>query len=223
MRLAWGILGGAWALLYVSTYAMHYIEQVRVIKDPTIAVFLLGIVSFCAVIYNLKYRSWVVTALTYLFAFITAGLGGIEYSSVVYCAFLTASIAYLACKLDWHTFLLCGMAGVYLIYMYWLYPQIASASLASREFNVAIYRFFLGFGILSISWLTFSLALFMLTKNDAAKLRAVVAGTLCNAAFFVILGLSEIGYIRPHFRIPFGFGNVAYISRSPQPLKTVAV
>ena len=26
-----------------------------------------------------------------------------------------------------------------------------------------------------------------------------------------------------HFRIPFGFGNVAYISRSPQPLKTVAV
>ncbi|HAH19961.1 MAG: hypothetical protein A2Y00_09055 [Omnitrophica WOR_2 bacterium GWF2_43_52] len=201
LRIAWGILGGAWALLYVSTYAMHYIEQVRVIKDSTIAVFLLGIVSFCAVIYNLKYRSWVVTALTYLFAFITAGLGGIEYSSVVYCAFLTASIAYLACKLDWHTFLLCGMAGVYLIYMYWLYPQIASSPLASREFSVAVYQFFLSFGILSVSWLLFSSALFLLKVDNEKQLRAAVTGALCNAAFFVILGLSAIEYVRPHLAI----------------------
>ena len=94
-----------------STYALHYIEQVRIIESRAFALMLLGIVSFCAVIYNLKYRSWVVTAITYLLAFITAGLGGIEYSTVIYCAFLTGSIVYLSYKLEWHTFLLYGMAG----------------------------------------------------------------------------------------------------------------
>lgn len=201
LRVSWGVLGGAWALLYVSTYAMHYIEQVRIIKSPALALALLGIVSFCAVIYNLKYRSWVVTAVTYLLAFITAGIGGMECSTVIYCAFLTGSIAYLSYKLDWHSFLLCGMAGVYLVYMYWLYPQIASVTLASGWSSPAIQRFILSFGILSVSWILFTCALFLLKTGDEKKSRAVAAGILCNAVFFAIFGLSEIGYVRPHLKV----------------------
>ena len=41
----------------------------------------------------------------------------------------------------------------------------------------------------------------MLRIADEKHVRAVTTGALCNAAFFVILGLHEIGYISPHLKI----------------------
>lgn len=201
IRIAWGILGGAWGLLYLSTYAMHYIEATRIISSPLIELWLLAIASFAAIIYNLKYRSWIVTSVTFLLAFITAGLGGIEYSTIIYCGFLIGSLVYLSYKLNWYRFLLFGICGSYITYMYWLHPQIFSSILVSKSFSLPIYQFQLSFSIISISWLLFTVALFLLKAVDKEKLRYIISGVLLNAGFFIFLGLSEIYRIKPHLAI----------------------
>ena len=198
-KLAWGILGGAWGLFYLSTYALHYIETTRIITSPVVALWLLAVVSLIAIGYNLKYKSWVVTSITYLLAFITAGLGGIEYSIIIYCAFLTTGIVYLSYKLDWHKFLTFGICGTYLTYLYWLHPRILSGFIVTEKFTVPVYQFQLCFGILTVSWVLFTMALFLLKPGDNnVKLKNLVACTLLNSGFYVLLALSELYKVRPH-------------------------
>jgi len=103
-KVALGILGGAWGLLYLSTYAMHYIDATQIIYNSAIEIILLAAVSIAAVARNLKYKSWVVTAITFILAYITASLGGINYSSILYYSLLSGSIAYLSYKRQWHPF-----------------------------------------------------------------------------------------------------------------------
>ncbi len=201
IRISWGILGGAWGLLYLTTYAMYYIEATKIIQSPLVELWLLAIASFVAITYNLKYRSWIVTSITFLLAFITAGLGGIEYSTIIYCAFLVGSIAYLSYKLNWYIFLLLGICGTYVTYMYWLYPQIFTTFLVSRAFSLPVYQFHLSFGILLISWLLFTIALFLLKADDVNKLKYTASGVLLNGGFFIFLGLSAIYRVRPHLDI----------------------
>ena len=191
-KIAWGILGAGWGLLYLSTYAMHFIDETRIISHPAIAIWLLGLVSFAAVIYNLKYHSWIASFLTYLLAFITVGLGDIEYSTIIYCALLVASIVFLSYKLEWYKFLLAGIGGSYLTFMFWINPQIYSSFLVARHTALSIYQFQLSFGILFLSWALFSWGLFLIKIEEKEKLRYILGGVLLNAVFFVFLGLNEL-------------------------------
>lgn len=196
VRLSWGILGGAWGILYLSTFAMYYIRETRIINNPVLELFLLAVVSFFAVTYNLRYRSWIVTSLTFLFAFITAGLGGIEYSTIIYCAFLTAGIVFLACQLRWYKFFLIGVAGLYLIYAYWLWPNIFMAELVSESLTVPIIQFILIFGILSITYAFFTLGIFFIKETVDGSLRYTVAALLLNTGFYVSLALNALYRLR---------------------------
>lgn len=201
VKLAAGILGGAWGFLYLSTYAMYYIEATRIITSPIIELWLLAIVSFAAILYNLKHRSWVVTSFTFLLAFITAGLGGIDYSTVIYCTSLTASIVYFSYRLQWYKFLLFAMCGIYLTYIWWLHPHIFSTFLVTQSLSIPVYQFYLSSGILLTSWLFFSLGFFLLKVDDRLRLEYVVRGILINAAFFILLILNELYWVEPHLNL----------------------
>lgn len=201
IRVAWGILGGAWALLYLSTYSMYYIEATRLITNPILELWLLAIASFAAIVYNLRYRSWTVTSITFLLGFITAGLGGIEYSTIIYCAFLIGAVVYLSYKLNWYKFLLFGICAAYITYMCWLHPQIFTAFLTTQKFTIPVYQFQLCFSLLSITWILFTLALFLLKVGDPQKLKYIVGGILLNSAFFIFLGLAELYRVKPHLQI----------------------
>lgn len=191
-RLSWGILGGAWGLLYLSTYAMHYIAVTRIISNPLVELWLLAGVSLLAISYNFKYRSWVVTAITYLLAFFTAGLGGVEYSVIFYCAFLTAGIVFLSSKLKWHEFLIFGICGTYLTYSHWFYPQMFSGPIVSLNYSVPVYQFNICFSILTISWILFSAALLLLKPDNRLRLTCLVSSALLNGGFYVFFSLYEI-------------------------------
>lgn len=188
---------------------MHYIEATQLITNPLIEMTLLTVVSFSAISYNLKYHSRVVTSLTYLLAFITAGLGGINYSTILYCTFLVASMAYFSYRLQWHKFLVFAISGTSLVYIWWLYPHIVSAFLVTRTLTVPLYQFYLCSGILLTSWLLFSFGFFSLDVTEQYKLRCVVLGTLINTCAFTFAQLNELYRIKPYLglqlNLPFWF------------------
>jgi len=197
-KLSTGFLGLSWGLAYLATYAMYYIEATKIIHNPILELWLLAGVSFSAIIYNLRYRSWVITSFTFLLAFITVGLGDVDYSSLLYCTLLIGSIAYLSSRLKWYKFLLFGICGTYFTYIHWLQPQIIKSFLVSQEFSIPVYQFHLSFGILFSSWLLFTLALFGLKSENKENSGYLLSGVLLNAIFFTFLGLSELYKVRPH-------------------------
>jgi hypothetical protein len=196
LKLSWGILGGAWAILFLVTYAMHYIDVTRIVSNSILELWLLLMVSLAAIVYNLKYKSWIITAITYLLAFITVGLGGIDYSTIIYWLLLVISICYLAKRLRWYQFLFFGICGSYLTYFFWIYPQVFNVFLVSKEFSIPVYQFQLNTGMLVTSWLLFSITLFLLKTEKKEELTYFIWGTLLNAVFFTGLWLNEIYRVR---------------------------
>ncbi|MFH1360215.1 MAG: hypothetical protein ABIJ41_04160 [Candidatus Omnitrophota bacterium] len=197
-KVAWGILAGGWALMYLTTYAMHYFEATKIITNAPIELWLLALVSFGTIIYNLKYRSWVTTFFTFFLALITIGLGNMDYSTVLLCSLLVGSVVLIAYRLRWYYFLLLEMGACYITYAYWLNPKLMTSLLLSKGLSIPIYQFQIGFGILLISWTLFSVTLFLLDAESREKVRCLVHGTLINAGFFTFLGLHEIYRVGPH-------------------------
>ena len=52
-----GLLGGGWAGLYVTVYAMHAVEAARVISSPVAGAILLLAVAIGMIVHSLRYRS----------------------------------------------------------------------------------------------------------------------------------------------------------------------
>ncbi len=190
-KLAWGILGGGWGLLYLSTYAMHYIPATQIIRSPFLSLFLLSSVSVIAIVYNLKYRSWIVTAMTFLLAFITAGLGGLEYSTIAYWALLTGSVAFISLKLCWPRFLVFAINATYLTHHFLLQPQRLWVWGNVSSCPVPLKDIYISMGLLLTGWLVFTLTLFCLKIPERSK-NYSITGLLCNTGFFVFLGLRDL-------------------------------
>src|SRR5262249_15067858 len=71
MTFARGLLGGGWAALYFTTYAMHAVNAAKVIDSNLLAVLLLLAVAAGMIAHSLRYRSQTVTGLAYFLAFAT--------------------------------------------------------------------------------------------------------------------------------------------------------
>ena len=192
VKVAWGILGGAWGLLYLSTYAMHYIDATRLVASPTAAIMLLTIVSAAAVAYNLKYKSWIVTSLTYSLAFLTVGLGDQNYSTVIYWSLLTASIAFIAYKQRWVYLLLLGIIGCYFTGFTWGDLYWGSFYWSNSPRIISPDDFKINFSMLALSWAIFTVSLLRFKSEDKDELRYIMAGNLLNTGCFAALGSDQI-------------------------------
>jgi hypothetical protein len=110
-----GLLGGGWAGLYVTVYAMHAVEAARVIASPVVGAFLLLAVATGMIVHSLRYRSQTVTGLAYFVAFGTLAIT--DMSSLPFLALvpLAASLLYVAHRFRWTRMALLGLIATYAV------------------------------------------------------------------------------------------------------------
>jgi len=96
-----GLLGGGWAALYVTVYAMHHIEAARVVDNPAVEFFLLFAVAGGMILHSLRYHSQTATGLAYFVAFGTLALTQLSTLPLVAMIPLAISLLYLAHRFDW--------------------------------------------------------------------------------------------------------------------------
>jgi len=111
---AYGLIGGGWAALYLTTYAMHAVTAARVLDNPLIAAVLLLAVAIGMIAHSLRYRSQTVTGLAYFIAFVTLAIGEVTVFSVAALVPLAASLLYIAHRNCWSRFAVFGLAATYL-------------------------------------------------------------------------------------------------------------
>ncbi|HUI78959.1 MAG TPA: DUF2339 domain-containing protein [Bryobacteraceae bacterium] len=108
-----GLMGGGWAALYVTAYAMHAVEAARVIPNAVAGFFLLLAVAVGMIVHSLRYRSQTVTAVAYFVAFGTLAIA--EASSLPLIALIPLAISLLvvAHRFSWMRLALLGLVASY--------------------------------------------------------------------------------------------------------------
>jgi uncharacterized membrane protein len=108
-----GLIGGGWAALYFTTYAMHAVAAAKVIDNPYFATVLLLAVACGMIWHSLRYKSQTVTGLAYFIAFATLALSESTPFSVLALLPLAASLLYLAYRFEWNQMAVFGLFATY--------------------------------------------------------------------------------------------------------------
>src|ERR1035441_10650474 len=110
---SYGLIGGGWAALYTTVYAMYAIPAAKVLDNAFAATVLLLAVAAGMIAHSLKYRSQTVTGLAYFLAFVTLAIADVTTLSVLMLIPLAASLLYIAYRNQWTHFAIFGLAATY--------------------------------------------------------------------------------------------------------------
>ena len=108
-----GLIGGGWAALYFTTYAMHAVAAARVIDNAFVATGLLLAVAGGMILHSLWYRSQTISGLAYFIAFATLALAESTPFSVLALIPLAGSLLVLAYRFEWTTMAIFGLVATY--------------------------------------------------------------------------------------------------------------
>jgi hypothetical protein len=108
-----GLIGGGWAALYFTVYAMQALEAARIIRNDWVGAFLLLAVAVGMIVHSLRYRSQTVTGLGYFIAFVTLAITEVTALSLIALIPLAASLLYIARRFGWSRMALFGLIATY--------------------------------------------------------------------------------------------------------------
>jgi hypothetical protein len=146
-------IGGGWALLFFTTYAMHHVAAMQVMSSETLNCVLMLGVAVAMVAHTLRYQSQVVTGFAFLLAFSTVALSQDTVYALTAGAILAAGIVAVSLRMGWFELEVFGILASYLNHLYWLY-RIYPTGVAGHPFP----EFWLSTSILILYWLTFRIS-----------------------------------------------------------------
>jgi hypothetical protein len=176
---AQGLIGGGWAAIYFTAYAMHGIEAARVIADPVIGTVVLLAVSVAMIGYSFRYRSQAITSIAYLIGFVTLNVTVVTGFSVVAALVLSVSLIVIAYRFSWF-----GMAALGILLTYGTFAARVDPVIYGREGIVN------GQAILWIYWFVFEVFDLARIPERRAMDAATGALYLLNAGGFLVASLT---------------------------------
>lgn len=110
-----GLLGGGWAGLYVTVYAMHAVEAARLVDSRVVGATLLLAVAAGMIVHSLRYRSQTVTGLAYFVAFGTLAITDMTSLPFLALVPLAASLLYVTHRFQWTRMAMLGLIATYAV------------------------------------------------------------------------------------------------------------
>lgn len=156
-------IGGGWALLFFTTYAMHHVAPMLVMSSNTLDCFLMLVVAIAMVAHTLRYRSQLVTGLAFLLGFSTVALSQDSVYALAAGVILALGIAAIALRMSWFELEIFGMVASYANHFYWLYKLYPNGT-AGQVFH----EFWPSAIILVLYWATFRIS-YIVRKIDSPR------------------------------------------------------
>ncbi len=210
-----GIIGGGWAALYFTTYAMHALPAAKVIDNPYLGSALVLAVACGMILHSLRYKSQTVSGLAYFIAFATLALSESTPFSVLALLPLAASLLYLSHRFKWHRM---AVFGLFATYATCASRPDAGAPLASTQALFAMYwLLFETFDVFRLrrSTASWTIESFILPLNAIGFLSLSIVKWEHSASserLYAFLAAGAILYLasallRTHLRPPSTFGD----------------
>jgi hypothetical protein len=114
-------IGGGWALLFFTTYAMYHVEAMHVLHSLVLDSTLMLVVAGGMAAHTLRYRSQFVTGLAFLLGYTTVALSHDTVYSLSAGVILAIGLVAIVLKMGWYELEVFGILSSYLNHLYWLY------------------------------------------------------------------------------------------------------
>jgi uncharacterized membrane protein len=176
-------IGGGWALLFFTTYAMYHVPAAQVLSSQAIDLVLMLAVAGAMVAHTLRYRSQVVTGLAFLLAFSTVTISHSNVYSLSAGAVLAAGLVVIVGRMQWFELEVFGIVASYLNHYLWLRPIIEPMHGKRHPFP----EFAASAGILALYWLIFRISYVLRRPSEERQERVSTAAALLNTALLLVL------------------------------------
>ncbi len=184
-------IGGGWALLLFSTYAIHHVAAMRVLDSLTLDCILMLIVAIAMAAHTLQYRSQFVTGLAFLLGYTTVALSQDTVYGLTAGAILAIGLVSIVLKMDWFELEVFGILSSYLNHLYWLFRILGIEGAHGRHFPE--YRASLA--LLFFYWLTFRISyIARAIKTDFEEHISTLAALL---NVLLLLGVMKFQSVQP--------------------------
>ena len=208
------IIGGAWGLLYFTTYAMYHFDASRILYSQLADFVLLAAVVVGIIIHSLKYKSQTLTAIALFIGYFTATLSDLTFFTFASCLLLAIAAGYLICKMGMARLIYYGIFLTYITHYFWTTRNIADSLIVTRNFTVNQVIFWLNSIFLFTYWLVFTVTAYYPKANkDKKQSSCLPLANLYNFLFFFFLQLGWVSKIYPDSKFYFilGMGGVYLI------------
>lgn len=198
-------IGGGWALLFFTTYAMYHVPAMMVMGSNTLDCVLMLIVAVAMVAHTLRYKSQLVTGLAFLLAFSTIALSQDTVYALVAGVILAVGIVAIALRMGWFELEVFGILASYANHFYWLY-RLFPDGVAGHPFP----QFWPSAIILVLYWLIFRVSYIARTirapRDETISTIAALFNTMLllvvlkfqathpELAFYALLGLGALEF-----------------------------
>lgn len=191
--LARAVMGGGWALLYFTTYAMNHVGAAKVLESETLDFVLLLIVAAAMVAHTLRYDSRVVTGLAFLLAFSTINISHAPPSSLLASAILAVALVVIVGRRRWFDLEVLAIAAVYVNHFLWLRPIIEPMEGHRHPFP----EFIPSVALLIFYWFVFRVSYVLRDKLNDEQERVSTFGAVLNS--FLLLSVMKYQSVHPEW------------------------
>ena len=176
-------VGGGWALLFFTTYAMYHVPAAQVISSQALDLVLMLAVAAVMVWHTLRYRSQVVTGLAFLLAFLTVTISHSNVYSLSASGVLALGLVVIVGRMQWFELEVFGILASYLNHYLWLRPIIEPM----RGHRHPFPEFAASAGLLSIYWVIFRVSYVLRKPKDEYQERISTVAALLNTVLLLFL------------------------------------
>jgi uncharacterized membrane protein len=191
--LSWAGIGGGWALLFFTTYAMYHVPAAKVLNSEAGDLTLMLAVTVGMVLHTLRYKSQSVTGIAFLLAFLTVSISHSTVYSMTAGVLLTAGLAVTVVQTQWYEMELFGILATYLNHYLWLRPIIEPMHGTRHPFP----EFALSAAILTSYWATYRLSYVLRSPGAERAENISTAAAILNSA--LLLALFKYQSAHPEF------------------------
>ena len=141
-------IGGGWALLFFTSYAIHHVPAMMVLTSETLDAVLMLAVAVAMAAHTLRYKSQLVTGLAFLLAYSTIAISHDTVYALSAGAALAVGLVIIAVRMRWYELEIFGILSSYLNHFYWLYKILGPEGANHHIFP----QFYASTAILLIYW-----------------------------------------------------------------------
>jgi hypothetical protein len=197
-------IGCGWALLFGSTYGIHNFPAMRILDSLVVDCILMLIVALGMTAHTLRYKSQLVTGLSFLLGYTTIALSFSELTSApgagagestVYGllagVILAIGLVSIVLKMGWFELEVFGILSSYLNHLYWLYKILGPNGAHGRLFP----EYHASVAMLFFYWLTFRISYIVRGVKTDFEEHVSTVSALLNT--LLLLGVMKFQSIQP--------------------------
>ena len=214
--LGYTLIGGGWATLYFTTYALNHVAAMRVVQSEVFDLILMLVVAFAMVVHTLRYRSQLVTGLAFLLGYFTVTLSQDKVYSLSAGLILAIGLVTIVIRMGWYELEIFGILSSFLNHFYWLYRLLGPEGAQHQAFP----DYHVSTLLLFFYWLTYRISYVVRKPKNPFEEHISTAAALLNT--LLLLGVLKFQSVQPELAwiallvvgaMEFGFGQLSMVKR----------